>query len=123
LLNRVGLCGLADRLDHAANWQQRLSLGEQQRLSIVRAVLLRPDWLLLDEATASLDEPAERMVYEFLREELPRASIVSVGHRSTLRALHTRHIPLVPGQLRRVEPASERAAIREESAAVGSVAA
>jgi vitamin B12/bleomycin/antimicrobial peptide transport system ATP-binding/permease protein len=94
LLKRVGLGALASRLDEPANWQQRLSLGEQQRLSIVRAVLLAPDWLFLDEATASLDEPGECMVYDLLQEELPRASIVSVGHRSTLRTFHKRCISL-----------------------------
>ena len=82
----------ADRLDEEAHWQQRLSLGEQQRLTVVRSILFEPDWLLLDEATASLDEPAERQVYTLMRERLPRATIVSVGHRSTLRALHSRCI-------------------------------
>ena len=94
LLTEVGLSTLADRLDEQAHWQQRLSLGEQQRLTIVRAILFEPDWLLLDEATASLDEPAERMVYALIRERLPRATIVSVGHRSTLRALHHRSIDI-----------------------------
>ena len=97
LLRRVRLCALADRLDEEANWQQRLSLGEQQRLTVVRAILFEPDWLFLDEATASLDEPAERMVYRLLHEQLPRATIVSVGHRSTLRALHDRSIDIEDG--------------------------
>jgi putative ATP-binding cassette transporter len=94
LLGRIGLAQLADRLDEEANWQQRLSLGEQQRVTLVRAILFAPDWLFLDEATASLDEPGERVAYRLLREELPHASIVSIGHRSTLKALHSRHIEL-----------------------------
>ena len=94
LLAEVGLSRLADRLDEEAHWQQRLSLGEQQRLTIVRSILFEPDWLLLDEATASLDEPAERQVYALIRERLPRTTIVSVGHRSTLRALHSRSIDI-----------------------------
>ena len=92
LLMEVGLSALADHLDEQAHWQQRLSLGEQQRLTVVRAILFEPDWLLLDEATASLDEPAERMVYALMRERLPQTAIVSVGHRSTLKALHNRSI-------------------------------
>ena len=92
LLMEVGLSALADHLDKQAYWQQRLSLGEQQRLTVVRAILFEPDWLLLDEATASLDEPAERMVYALMRERLPQTAIVSVGHRSTLKALHNRSI-------------------------------
>jgi putative ATP-binding cassette transporter len=94
LLTEVGLSTLAHRLDEHAHWQQRLSLGEQQRLTVVRAILFEPDWLLLDEATASLDEPAERLVYTLMRQRLPRATIVSVGHRSTLRALHNRSIDI-----------------------------
>jgi putative ATP-binding cassette transporter len=92
LLAEVGLSALADRLDEEAHWQQRLSLGEQQRVTIVRSILFEPDWLLLDEATASLDEPAERAAYRLLRERLPRTTIISVGHRSTLRTLHSRSI-------------------------------
>ncbi len=91
---RWGFLALADRLDEQAHWQQRLSLGEQQRLTVVRSILFEPDWLLLDEATASLDEPAERLVYTLMRERLPRTTIVSVGHRSTLRALHSRSIDI-----------------------------
>ena len=94
LLAEVGLSRLADRLGEEAHWQQRLSLGEQQRLTIVRSILFEPDWLLLDEATASLDEPAERQVYALIRERLPRTTIVSVGHRSTLKALHCRSIDI-----------------------------
>jgi putative ATP-binding cassette transporter len=94
LLMEVGLPHFADRLDEEAHWQLKLSLGEQQRLTVVRSILLEPDWLLLDEATASLDEPTERMVYELLRERLPHATIVSVGHRSTLRTLHHRSIEI-----------------------------
>ena len=94
LLREVGLSALADRLDEQAHWQQKLSLGEQQRLTVVRSILFNPDWLLLDEATASLDEPAERAVYRLLRERLPRTTIVSVGHRSTLRTQHHRSIDI-----------------------------
>jgi len=96
LLTEVGLSTFSKRLDEHAHWQQKLSLGEQQRLTVVRAILLEPNWLLLDEATASLDEPTERMVYALLRERLPLATIVSVGHRSTLRTLHHRSIDIGP---------------------------
>ena len=94
LLAEVGLSRLARHLDEEAHWQRRLSLGEQQRLTVVRSILFAPDWLLLDEATASLDEPAERVIYRLLRKRLPRTTIVSVGHRSTLQALHDRTIDI-----------------------------
>jgi vitamin B12/bleomycin/antimicrobial peptide transport system ATP-binding/permease protein len=96
LLVDVGLPSLIDRLSDHAHWQKVLSLGEQQRLTIVRAILLMPDWLFLDEATSSLDEPSERGIYDLLRRHLPKATIVSVGHRSSLRAFHTQSIDMMP---------------------------
>jgi putative ATP-binding cassette transporter len=79
---------LADKLDIADNWSQRLSGGEQQRLAIARALLARPDWLLLDEATAALDEETEAAIYKMLAERLPQTTLVSIGHRATLAAFH-----------------------------------
>jgi vitamin B12/bleomycin/antimicrobial peptide transport system ATP-binding/permease protein len=92
----VGLPGLADRLGEEAHWNSILSLGEQQRLAIARALLHAPDYLFLDEATASLDEPAEAAVYRLLQDRLKGATIISIGHRSTLGVFHHRRVELVP---------------------------
>jgi len=92
LISAVGLPALADRIDEEAHWNRMLSLGEQQRLGIARALLSEPDFLFLDEASASLDEPAEAALYQLLQRELPRATIVSIGHRSTLAAFHQRRL-------------------------------
>jgi putative ATP-binding cassette transporter len=73
-----------------------LSLGEQQRLSIARAILQAPDYLFLDEATASLDEASEAKLYTLLHERLPGVTIVSIGHRSTLANFHDRRFALQP---------------------------
>lgn len=93
-LTAVGLPRLAESLDEEAVWAQRLSGGEQQRVAMARALLLKPDWLFLDEATSALDEPSEQALYAVLKEKLPDATLVSIGHRSTLNAIHTRHIKL-----------------------------
>jgi putative ATP-binding cassette transporter len=90
----VGLPAFADRLEESDNWQMRLSGGEQQRLAVARALLARPDWLFLDEATASLDEESENALYRVIAHALPQATIVSIGHRSTLKAFHKRQIAL-----------------------------
>jgi vitamin B12/bleomycin/antimicrobial peptide transport system ATP-binding/permease protein len=90
----VGLPDLAQRLDEEAHWNRMLSLGEQQRLGIARAILQAPDYLFLDEATASLDEPAEAALYQLLAQRLGGTTIVSIGHRSTLHAFHRRGLVL-----------------------------
>jgi putative ATP-binding cassette transporter len=92
LINAVGLPALLPRIEEEAHWNRMLSLGEQQRLGIARALLYVPDFLFLDEATASLDEPAEAALYELLNKRLPGAAIVSIGHRATLAAFHRRRL-------------------------------
>jgi putative ATP-binding cassette transporter len=96
VLKAVGLPEWADRLDEEAHWNRMLSLGEQQRLAIARVLLQEPDYLFLDEATASLDEAAEANVYRLLQERLKGTTIISIGHRSTLGAFHRRRFELAP---------------------------
>ena len=107
LLVAVGLPALAERLDEEAHWNRMLSLGEQQRIAIARAILHAPDYLLLDEATASLDEPAEAALYRLLHGAAPAAAIVSIGHRATLAAFHKRRLTLArEGERSRVAEAA-----------------
>jgi putative ATP-binding cassette transporter len=95
VLIAVGLPQLASRLEEEGHWNRILSLGEQQRLGLARAQLHAPQYLFLDEATASLDEASEARLYRLLEEKLPRTTIVSIGHRSTLEAFHQRHVVLI----------------------------
>jgi vitamin B12/bleomycin/antimicrobial peptide transport system ATP-binding/permease protein len=95
VLAAVGLPQLAARLEEEAHWNRMLSLGEQQRLGIARALLHAPQFLFLDEATASLDEPSEAALYRLIAEKLPDTTVVSIGHRSTLDAFHQRNVSLV----------------------------
>jgi len=97
-LTRVGLGKLSSALDEEATWAHRLSGGEQQRIAMARALLAKPDWLFLDEATSALDEESENRLYEMLKINLPSATIISIGHRSTLKAFHARSIRIESGE-------------------------
>jgi vitamin B12/bleomycin/antimicrobial peptide transport system ATP-binding/permease protein len=96
VLRAVGLPKLEPRLDQDEHWNRVLSLGEQQRLGLARALLHAPQFLFLDEATASLDEASEAKLYRLIVERLPETTLVSIGHRSTLQAFHERNAVLAP---------------------------
>jgi len=100
-LQAVNLGHLAGRLDEEAHWSNMLSGGEQQRLAAARALVFKPDWLFMDEATASLDDASEAAVYEALKRGLPTTTMVSIGHRPTLQKWHDRRLELrrAPGEV------------------------
>ena len=93
-LARCGLARLAGRLDEEARWDRTLSLGEQQRLAFARALLHRPRWIFLDEATAALDEANQDAMMRLLGDELPASAVVSIGHRPGLDRYHDRVLTL-----------------------------
>jgi putative ATP-binding cassette transporter len=95
-LRAAKLDDVIDELGSYDNWPQRLSGGEQQRLAIARAILAKPDWLFLDEATSAMDETMEAEIYEILARKLPGATIVSIGHRASLAQFHERRIEMRP---------------------------
>ena len=89
-LQLVGMADYAARLDEEGHWNMICSGGEQQRLAIARALLFKPDYMFFDEATASMDEPSEMELYTMLSEEAKDATIISIGHRSSLAQFHDR---------------------------------
>jgi len=97
-LEDARLGSLAGQLDREDIWSQRLSGGELQRVALARALLTQPDWLFLDESTSAVDEKLEADLYRMLAARLPKTTIVSIGHRSTLRAFHSRRIDMTPGE-------------------------
>jgi vitamin B12/bleomycin/antimicrobial peptide transport system ATP-binding/permease protein len=109
MLRRCHLGHLVDRMDEEDDWSRILSLGEQQRLAIGRVLLNRPLVVFLDEASSALDEGLEHAMYRLLRESLPGATLVSVGHRGSLLGMHTRVLELLGEGKWRLQELPERA--------------
>ena len=72
LLEMVGLASLAGRDPQA------LSVGQQQRVAMARALALEPEALLLDEPTSALDEAARRRIEELVRDLNARLGLTMV---------------------------------------------
>jgi putative ATP-binding cassette transporter len=89
--------GLGHRLDAGNESAADLSVGEQQRLALVRLILARPDWAFLDEATSALDVETEKQVMSLLRAELPDTTFVIVAHREPQGLGSVRNVPLGVG--------------------------
>ena len=87
---------LIGHLDEQANWSLELSGGEQQRVGFARALVYRPDWLFLDEATSAVDEATEEALYTLLQRRLPGLTMISVAHRATVAKFHRRRLTLHP---------------------------
>lgn len=108
ILTQYKLEFLSGKLDTCADWGKTLSLGQQQCLSIARAILHQPDWLFLDEATSSMDMHTEQQIYAMLHQQLPDAAIISIGHRETLRQYHTRNLVLDSSSTWYITPLKEK---------------
>jgi putative ATP-binding cassette transporter len=96
-LTAVGLPHLLTRLDESADWSTQLSGGEQQRVAFARALLEKPAWLFLDEATSSLDDASQAELYELLTNRLKHTTIVSIAHRNDLARFHGQRLELRRG--------------------------
>ena len=93
----VGLPHLVPQLMQSANWSAQLSGGEQQRVAFARALLIKPAWLFLDEATSSLDNTSQMRLYELLTQRLTDTTIISIAHRSELAGFHPLRLELRVG--------------------------
>jgi putative ATP-binding cassette transporter len=93
-LTRCGLRRLIPRLDDEEKWDKLLSGGEQQRIGFARLLVMKPDIVIMDEATAALDATSQDSMMELFGDELSHATLISVGHRSELEDYHERKLTL-----------------------------
>jgi len=109
-IRRVNLGDLEERmggLDVVLDWRNVLSPGEQQRLAFARALLRKPELMILDEATSGLDIPGERLLYELLQEL--GCAYISVAHRITLYEYHDTMLEVTGGGEWHLKPIEQEA--------------
>jgi vitamin B12/bleomycin/antimicrobial peptide transport system ATP-binding/permease protein len=94
ILQECHLSNLTQRLHESSRWSEVLSPGELQRINFARVLLHKPQWIFLDESTASLDLDNEKYLYNLLKEKLPNSTIVSIGHRQSVEAFHDKIIDM-----------------------------
>jgi putative ATP-binding cassette transporter len=106
-LEACGLSHLKSRLNESRHWALDLSPGEQQRIAFARALLIKPAWLFLDEATSAVDDGLEERLYRLLETRLPATTVISIGHRPALQRFHSRKLELKENGrgLRELQPA------------------
>ena len=98
-LKEVNLPDLAERsggFDTEQDWDEILSLGEQQRLAFARVLISQPSYVVLDEATSALDIANEANLYQHLLNR--KTTFVSVGHRPSLVQYHQLQLEMKPGE-------------------------
>ena len=90
----------------------RFSGGERQRIALARAILRRPEALILDEATSAIDIETEAEIFERLAAARPDLTIIVVAHRPSTLAMCDRIIRLEDGQLVEDSGSPEREVFR-----------
>jgi putative ATP-binding cassette transporter len=92
----ISLVGL-NTLSRDPDWRRNASTGERQRLALTRVLLAKPDLVVLDEATAGLDEFTEREALNLISSELPMSAILSFATSSRTEMLHGKSVRLISG--------------------------
>lgn len=99
ILEMVNLPDLVQRfsegLNAQENWENVLSLGEQQRVAFARVLISQPRYAILDEATSALDVKNEQFLYDKLTHQ--GTTYISVGHRPTLTQYHQQILEILEG--------------------------
>ena len=77
------------------NWEDRLSLGEKQRLAMARLIYHKPTFAILDECTSAVSGEMEDRLYKICKELA--VTYITISHRPTLKAFHNQMLTIGDG--------------------------
>ena len=93
-LELAGVKELIPQLDDIGDWEKNLEREQQQRLGMVRLLLQRPKWILMQEAFDSLDPDGEVEMIRIINQKLPDSALLTITKQPTIQAMHKRQILL-----------------------------
>lgn len=93
-LDLVGCRDLISQLDQVGDWEKNMEREQQQRLGMVRLLLQRPKWILMQEAFDSLDPDGQVDMIKLINRKLPDSAMITITKQPTIQAMHKRQIVL-----------------------------
>jgi vitamin B12/bleomycin/antimicrobial peptide transport system ATP-binding/permease protein len=81
-LEAVDLGRLVAQLDRSQRWDQALNAGERQSIAFARALLQKPDWLVMDDALVQIDPEAQARIIALLKGPLAHVGLLGIGNGS-----------------------------------------
>jgi putative ATP-binding cassette transporter len=94
LMGQVGLNELLEQLERVDLWDMNLPREQQQRLGVVRLLLKKPKWILIQEAFDSLSPEGEIDMFRIICQRLPDATLLTITQQPTAERFHERRITL-----------------------------
>ncbi len=93
-LELAGVKELKEQLDQVADWEKNLEREQKQRLGLVRLLLHKPKWILMQEAFDSLDPEGEVDMVNLIHNRLSDAAVLTITKQPNIQALYKRQITL-----------------------------
>lgn len=118
-LEEVGLGHLAGDLTEVQRWDQELTTSERQCIAFARALLQKPDWLVMDDTLAQIDPEAQARIIVLLNSSLAHVGLLGIGNGlgTEPSRLYKRNVTIISEPGVPVLQASGRAALREAETA------
>lgn len=93
-LSDVGLQRLAPQLDKFHRWERHLSENEKHCLAFARAILQRPDWVVIDDALNFVERNTRHRIENIFMTRLTEVGVITIGHDGGTAGFYTRRVML-----------------------------